>query len=209
MITTLFSHRAGISFLMLAVLSILWGCASKTPPPAGFISDYSKLEDVKDGHMRYVSPKLKAYTTFMIDPVEIQVKREVLDPEKRAEVARYMHDSMENVLREGGYALTDDAGVGVARVCVAITDIQESKWYLNLHPASKLTGAGRGGASMEAEVIDSVTGEQLAAAIRTGKSKQFELNPFANVGDIKAVIDKWAKAAAERLKEMREAQEDE
>jgi len=190
--------------LLLAAMPVLTGCAS-TPKPTGFISDYAKLEKVETGWMRYVSPKLAQYSTYMVDPVQVRVDREVLDPQKRAEVARYMRDALTRVLKNGGYKLSTDPAVGTARVRVAITDIQESKWYLNIHPATKLTGAGRAGASMEAEVIDSVTGEQLAAAIRAGKGKQFELNPFSNIDDVKNVIDKWAEGAAERLKELREA----
>ena len=197
--------NAAVPFLILALLTVA-GCATtKTPAPTGFISDYSRLEDVKAGWMRYVSPKLKDYSSFLVDPVEIRVKRDVLDTQKRAEVARYMHDAIERVLRENDYALVTEAGVGTARLRVAITDIQDSKWYLNLHPATKITGAGKGGASMEAEIIDSVTGEQLAVAIRRGQGKQFELSPFSTVNDVKAVIDQWAEAASERLKELRQA----
>lgn len=47
-------------------------------------------------------------------------------------------------------------------------------------------------------------GSYLAAAIRSGKGKQFELTPFSTIDDVKSVIDRWAKDAAERLKELRE-----
>jgi hypothetical protein len=56
---------------------------------------------------------------------------------------------------------------------------------------------------MEAEVIDSVSGEQLAAAIRAGKGKQFELNPFSTIDDVKSTIDQWAELAGERLDELK------
>lgn len=155
--------------------------------------------------MRYISPALRDYSAYLVDPVQIRAKQDNLKPEQRAEIARYLRDAFGRVLKNGGYKLATDPGVGVARVRVAITDIQEAKWYLNVHPGTKVTGAGRAGASMEAEVIDSVTGVQLAAAIRSGKGKEFELNPFSTIDDVKNVIDKWAEAAAERLKELREA----
>lgn len=199
------SVRATMSLSILVLLTVV-GCTTTTPAPTGFLSDYSKLEDVKPGWMRYVSPKLGDYSSFIVDPVEIRVERDVLDAEKRAEVARYMRDALIKVLEENDYAVVPEAGMKTARLCVAITDIQDSKWYLNIHPASKITGAGKGGASMEAEVIDSVTGEQLAAVIRRGQGKQFELSPFSTVNDVKAVIDEWAKSASERLKELREAE---
>lgn len=192
----------GLGALALGMIS---GCATATLAPTGFLSDYSKLQKVEEGWMRYVSPQLREYKAFMIDPVEIRIKRDTLDPSKRAEIARYMRDAIARVLRESGCTLVTEAGVGTGRFRVVITDVQESKWYLNIHPATKVTGVGRGGASMEAEVVDSVTGAQLAAAIRRGQGKQFELNPFSTIDDVKAVIDQWAAAAVERLKELREA----
>jgi phenylpyruvate tautomerase PptA (4-oxalocrotonate tautomerase family) len=195
---------ATVAGLMIWVAAMAPGCAS-TPAPTGFLSDYSRLEMVKAGWMRYISPKLAEYSGFMIDPVQIRVEREALDAEKRAEVARYMRDAIVRVLDENDYAVVTQSGTRTARLRVAITDIQESKWYLNIHPATKLTGVGKGGASMEAEVIDSVTGEQLAATIRRGQGKQFELSPFSTIDDVKAVIDKWAEAAGERLQELKQA----
>ncbi len=51
------------------------------------------------------------------------------------------------------------------RVRFAITDVQKSKWYLNLYAPMKLSGAFTGGASLEGEAIDSVTGVQLAERV--------------------------------------------
>jgi len=95
--------------------------------------------------------------------------------------------------------------VGVARVRVALTEINDTKWYLNLHPATKVTGAGMGGAAMESEIVDSVTGEQLAAVVQARHASQFRLNAFSTISDVKNVIDQWAEAASERLKEIRAA----
>lgn len=195
------SLRYGVGVLPVFLL----GCATAPPPYTGFLHDYSRLQKAPDGAMRHISPELKNYKSFIVDPVEIRTEREALKPNDRAEVARYMRDAYEKVLRTNGYQLTAKPDVGVARVRVAITDVQQSKWYLNLHPASKVTGAGAGGASMEGEVIDSVTGKQLAAVVQAGRGNQFELDTFSKLDDVKDVIDKWADAAAKRLKELRES----
>jgi len=191
---------AGGACLLLAA-----GCASTPPPRTGFLSDYSRLQKIDEGRMRYISPQLRDYNSYIVDPVQIRAQRANITPEQRAEIARYMHDALAKVLTTGGYRIASKPGVGVARVRFAITDIQEAKWYLNVHPATKLTGAGRGGASMEAEVVDSVSGVQLAAAIRSGRGEEFELNPFSTIDDVKGAIDQWAQAAGERLKELRES----
>jgi|CXWL01.1.fsa_nt_gi hypothetical protein len=199
-------HVAFCWFVSMAAPCALLGCAS-TPAQTrtGFISDYGRLQKAESGAMRYLSPELREYKRYMVNPVELRIQRDVLDPNERAEVATYMRDALTRILKAQGFDLTSQPGVGVATVRVAITDIQLSKWYLNLHPASKATGAGSGGASMEAEVIDSVTGKQLAAVVQAGHGNQFELDTFSKLDDVKDVIDKWADAAAARLKEMREA----
>lgn len=201
-------HRrlpADVRMMGLSTLLSAWSACASPPAPTGFISDYSRLTPAGPGWMRYVSPKLAGYSAFMLDPVQIRVNREVLDDQRRAEVASYFRSAIIEVLQSGGYRLVSEPGVGTARFRVAITDVQQSTWWLNLHPATKVTGVGRAGASMEAEVIDSVTGEQLAASIRAGRARQFELNPFETINDVKGVIDRWAAAAKEKLMEMQRA----
>ena len=160
----------------------------------------------KDGALRYIDPELRGYTGFIVAPVQIRTQRTppVLEPSERAEVARYMRDSLRKVLREVGFRLTETPDPGIGLIRVAITDVQKSKWYLNLHPGTKLTGAGLGGASMEGEVVDSVTGKQLGAVVQSGKGNQFELDTFSELDDVKDVIDRWTEAAGKRLKELRE-----
>ncbi len=192
-------------FGLMVVGAGLLGCAAKPPGPTGFLSDYSRLQKVDDGAMRYISTELRSYSKFMIDPVEMKVKAKALNPEQRAEVANYLRDALIKQLKERNYAVVNTSGADVARLRIAITDVQDAKWWLNIHPATKLTGAGRAQASMEAEVVDSVTGQQLAAAIRAGKGKGFELNPFSTIDDVKSTIDQWAKAAGERLDELKRA----
>lgn len=180
------------------------GCASTPPPRTGFLSDYSRLERIDDNKARWVSPKARQYKAFMVDPVQLRAVKDppVLTPEERATVANYMHDAFVSVLRDGGYGIESRPGVDVARVRFALTDIKTANALLSLHPASKLTGAGTGNVAMEGEVIDSVTGEQLAAVVKRGSGNQFELDTFDKLDDIKDVIDDWAKEMGERLREI-------
>ena len=115
-----------------------------------------------------------------------------------------MRNSLRKALRDNGFRLTETPDSDIGLIRVAITDVQKSKWYLNLHPATKLTGAGLGGASMEGEVVDSVTGKQLGAVVQSGKGNQFELDTFSELDDVKDVIDRWTEAAGKRLRELRE-----
>lgn len=200
-------NRFSMLLMPLVVVAFgLGGCASP-PPRTGFISDYSSLKRINETKAYYVSSRLAEYDTFMIDPVQIREINEppVLSPSERAEVAHYFRGRLIDALFKNGYAVTNHSGEGVARVRFAITDVQRSTWWMNLHPGSKLTGVGTGGASMEGEVIDSVTGEQLGAVVKSGRGNQFELDTFSKLDDVKDVIDRWAKEAEQRLRELREA----
>ena len=192
--------------LTLLAIALTSGCASM-PEQSGFISDYSRLEKVGEAEMRFIAPKLREYEAYIVDPVQIRTHRDppILKPKERAEVANYMKEAVEKILIKRDYQLANEAGVGVARIRVAVTDIQKSTWWLNLHWATKLSGVGTGGASIEGEIIDSVTGKQLAAWVRAGRGNQFELDMFSSLDDAKDVIDEWAKDAGKRLDELRAA----
>lgn len=198
-------HRMSHTILTLTAAMLVVGCASKPPERTGFLSEYSKLKKRDDGALRYIGPELKNYQAYMVDPVQIRAQKKSggLTSQQRAEVARYFNQSLAKELKKRGYNLVEEPGEGVARVRLALTDIQESTWWMNVHPASKVSGVGKGGASMEGEVIDSVTGEQLAAVVQAGKGNQFELDTFSKLDDVKDTIDGWTRTMGERLDQFR------
>ncbi|MHC5111987.1 MAG: DUF3313 domain-containing protein [Planctomycetota bacterium] len=200
------SRLSGLFALMC--FTVLTGCAPKAPI-TGYLSDYSNLRKDKDDALRFISPDLRNYNSFMIEPVQVRAQKDppVLKPEERAEIAQYLKDALAKALKEAGFALAENPDVGVAIVRMAITDVDKSKWYLNIHPASKLSGAGAGGAAMEGEVIDSVTGVQLAGVVQATRGNQFDLTNFSGLDGIKDVVDRWAQRAGERLQELRERAE--
>lgn len=189
---------------MLGVALLLPACSS--PPPlvvTGFLSDYTTLESVSDSRMRYISADLADYNTFIIDPVQIRPSESKLSEEERVKVAAYFREALERELNERGYTVTDTPALGTARIRVALTDVKNATWWKKIHPASNLAGAGRGGAAMEGEMIDAVTGQQLAAVVQAGVGSQFTLFNFSTVSDVKSTIDQWAETACERLNELR------
>ena len=205
--TTRDPRRARFASLLLAVAATaipLCGCSS-TPPltRTGFLSSYDSLQKVSDHKMNYVSPSLTGYRSFIIDPVEIRSQPGELKPEERAEIASYFREALSKELRERGYAITTSPGADTARVRLALTNIQESTWWKKIHPASSLAGAGRGGASMEGEIIDAVTGDQLAAVVQAGTGSQFTAFNYSTMSDLRSTIDQWADHAGNRLDELR------
>ena len=54
---------------------------------------------------------------------------------------------------------------------------------------------------MEGEVVDSVTGEQIAAVIRWGSGSRLLRAGFTHTGDAKILMNRWAKDLRERIDE--------
>lgn len=185
-------------------LGVLFGgCASKPSlTQTGFLSDYSRLTPASGDRMRYESPTAVRYHSLIVDPVQILIPAGRFSSEERAELARYFRRSFEDAIRSVGYKVADAPGTGVGRVRLALTDVAGSTWWKKVHPVSRAMGAGTGGASMEAEVVDSVSGEQVAAVIQAGVGNQFQLTNFSTLADVQSAIDTWARLAAGRLREI-------
>jgi hypothetical protein len=160
---------------------------------------------VSDSRLRYVSPRLAEYEAFIVDPVEFTAETERLTDEEREEAAEHLRAACIGVIEGEGLAVQESAAPGTARVRMAITAIEESVGWQKIHPGARFAGAGTGGAAMEGEIVDSITGEQLAAAVQADPGNQFNLTAFSTLADVKAAIDKWAADAARQLRERRGA----
>ena len=197
---------------VLCVLGLLLvgGCGTKmdTAPRTGFLSDYSRLRTVDDSTLRYIAPgRLGQYRTFVIDPVTIYLHGDSegheIPPNIRQELALYMRGTMVDALA-GPYDITPYPGPGVARLRIAITDIKSSTQALTAMPQMRMIGgAGLGGVAIEAELLDSQSGEQIAALVETRLASRLALTGgWSEWGDCKAVMDDWAKRFRKRMDEM-------
>jgi hypothetical protein len=131
----------------------------------------------------------------MIDPIAVyfasNAKGSGIDPEKLTVLTRYFRDNLAKRLSKN-YKVVKNKGSGVARIRAAITDVEETDPLLNIHPAMKLTGAGLGGASMEAEIVDSVSGERMGAIVETRSGDRLAIAAgLSRLGHAKQVIDYW------------------
>lgn len=190
---------------VLLLVLLMAGCAIQPPvTQTGFLSDYSRLEAQSGSRMVYQSPQTWRYATWIIDPVELKLDLGKLSSEERAEVARYFNDALQQSIADLGIARIDTPGTDVARLRTAITDVAESTWWAKLHPASRAAGAGTGGAAMEAELVDSVSGEQLGAIIQAATGNQLDVTAFSTVADIKGAIDRWAVRFKDNVRDFRD-----
>ncbi len=186
---------------------LLTGCGS-TKAKTGFLSDYSKLEKESDTSLRYVNQKaIAGYTGFIIDPVKVvyspdsKAKGKLTD-QQLTELTTYTNTKIREAVQKAGKKIVYQPAAGVARIRVALTDMEKAS-AVSAIPQASLMGVGIGGASMEAEVVDSMTGVQVGAVVESAKGTRI---PFANLGDLSSarnVIDGWAKRLQERLEEAK------
>ncbi len=180
------------------------GCATvQDPGQAGFLSDYSNLEEVNENHLVYVSGNAGNYSKFIIDPVAMlyrqpEEKRIFSDEDLQV---HFKTAVIEALTEDDGYPVVEVAGPGTARLRIGITDVDDTIGALNITIYTKITGAGLGGAAFEGELVDSMTGEQIAAVSRWGSGSRIFRAGFTHTGDAKILMDRWAKNLRERIDE--------
>ncbi len=177
-------------------------CACTTPvsvtDQSGFLSDYSKLEKIDDNMLRFVDESARDFSRFIIDPVVITFRQppdeQVFTDEELSELTEYYEEAVIEALSEDeGYPIVEYPGPGVMRIRIGITNVEETIGILNISIYTKITGLGLGGASFEGEIVDSVTGEQLAAVVRWGTGSRILKAGITHMGDAKIAINRWAK----------------
>ncbi len=193
--------------ILVAGMVLICGCGGSKQVKTGFLSDYSKLQRESDTSLRYVDDSAApAYSAFIVEPVVVYFHEGAksegkLTFQQLADLTNYLHTKIVEAVQDAGPKVVDKPAAGVARIRVALTDIAKTD-AINMIPQASLLGAGVGGASMEAEVVDSVTGKQIAAVLQSGQGSRV---PFSNLGDWAAaqtVMDQWAKNFQKKLESM-------
>lgn len=202
-----------VSLFVLSVVLFVTGCASPVQEQdrAGFISDYSNLDKTSSKSYLYTNPRVGEYSSFIVErPVAMFTPDETgmnaFTEEEMDEILTYFQDKLiEAIGEDGKFQIVEEAGPGVARVRVCLTDMDATIGALNVNLATKMSGAGLGGAAMEGEMVDSVTGEQLGASIQWGSGSRVLRAGFTKMGDAKLQINSWAKILRQRLDEAAES----
>lgn len=147
--------------------------------------------------------RLKDYDKFMIDPVIVHfapnAKGTAIDPAKVKKLADYMTERLRELLSKR-YQVVSAPGPGVLRLRIALTDIKKTIPALNIHPGMKLSGVGVGGASMEAEAVDSQSGERVLAVVDSGEGSFMAIKAgLESLGHAEEVIGAWAERLVNRV----------
>lgn len=165
------SIARAVMLAVAATIVLVAGCAShpaasarpSSQPTPAFLTHADNLRPSPDHGDRWydLSRRLGNYKAFIVEKPAIMPDRAmrgaVLTTEQREMLASSYQDEMRQALSTP-YSVTDSPGPGVARIRSAITAVARS--------VNTATGARQdGGANREMEIVDSVSGERLAAVI--------------------------------------------
>jgi hypothetical protein len=191
---------------------------------SGFLGDYSQLQPGgKDQALLvYINPNARwsQYNAVMIDPITLGLGTDttVSDADQQT-LSSYYYHALEQDLTQQNYTIVDKPGPGVLRLRVALTDASKATPGLRtvsvIVPQARLLGLVKnlstgtyafvGSAQSEGEILDSVTGQRLAAAVDHRSGGLSVKNAAVwKWGDAENAMDFWAHRLAQRLADMRD-----
>jgi uncharacterized protein DUF3313 len=188
----------------LVILFGLYACAGQSTSRNGFLNDYSKLQHNPryKGSKIYTNPEtpLKNYSRFIVNPVQVRLSSigayRGADASKQQEISQYAHQQFVSALQKGGYEVVTNPGPGTLILRSALTEVAPSE----LKPGSYLMNISLGGASIEAEFVDALSGEVVVAVTESQRGKKITTgaNDYENA---KNVIDRWAEKLVKLMDE--------
>ena len=221
---------AGAGILLLVFISLSPFTSAQTEEDqvqvSGFLGDYSDLQPDPEGRVLLMYFKsenvLGSYTKFIIDPVFVYFQENEegngFDPEELTRLTDYFRREVAEELRTSDkFRVVFDPGPGVARFRAAITNVNPAGRKANVVTkgvgVAASVGAGApiglfvprvslGDASVEVEILDSLTQERIAAMVDTRKGGRRFFSMISGLkkwNDVKAAFRSWAKEFHEVL----------
>ena len=183
-------------------LILFSGCSMKPAPASGFLGDYSQFKTLKEGEPlsvdKHAGRGLQDYSKIMIDPLEVnfhaKAKGKNIPLKTLDNLLDYFHGALLKEVKDSHWILVEQPGEDVVRLRVALTDVAPSMQILNLAVTSTASGLGTGWAAMEAEFVDSVTGERvLALADQRKGNRAVYFRGWSRWGHTRNVFNQWAR----------------
>lgn len=200
---------AGQFFLVFSGLFLIMGCSTMKTPKSGFLQDYSEFQvDPKDKSLLWYEKEgtdWKRFGKLMIDPVVVylhpQARNRAIQPEELEKLTRYFRETVIDEV-EDEYPVVDTAGSDVLRIRAAITDVIPVKPVTNVLAAAIIgIPLDMGGAAIEAEFLDSETGERLGAVVDMKLGTPLDISGFTSLGHARSAFRQWAKELKRALAE--------
>jgi hypothetical protein len=206
---------------MLGVLgfsgALLTSCAGarggrQELPRSGFLRDYTELKhrDGYDADLIYIDPDTQwsQYDAVHLESVTIWADRSsaTLKADERQALTDFFYKALYDKLAAANFRLVDRAGPGVVTFRAALTQARGATVPLKttttvvpqVNIISSLVGTGAdvvatvGETAVEAELLDSLRHERIAAVVdeRAGKKWVTQLRTWS---DVKSACDFWAE----------------
>jgi hypothetical protein len=194
-----------------------------------FLSDYTQLKKSSDKYMdyTYLAPgapdKMGKYSAVMIDQPEIFVASNSKYKGIKPDDVKQLADAFRGAIAESlstTYLIVDQPGPNVLYVRFAISNVQlkkKKKGLFSYTPIGLVAGAAKSamtsdftkkidlkGLTMEMEILDSNSEEQLAALLETRSGKKDEPASWA---ELEAIIAVYSQRVGCRLDNARLAED--
>lgn len=233
MMKSMLRIRPWLPFVAAAcVLACLLGCTTthrvRSVNLSGFLNDYSQLREGGPGEAQliYINPATNwgKYTKIMMDPIKVYAATERSKVSRLPELeVKALLDYLDARLRQElgkDYTFVTEPGTDVMRLRVALTEARSGKVLLNtvsgvapmgiaFSSAQRValgTHTGVGQTNVEAEILDSRSGERLLAGVDARAGRKYTwpvVDMFSRQRDVTNAFDYWAERTRERLAALR------
>ena len=160
--------------------------------------------------------KLSSYRAVQVEPLLFLHQGgegwQLLEADSQNKIARYFRETLVTELGKNGITVTDQAGPGVMRIRIAVTDLQQERpgmGVLDLIPARAVFNLARLAAGREPYLVkvgsmvqleDAQSGALLGGAVNLRQSSDSKSKDEPLTLDaLKNLIEDWTKTGAKQL----------
>jgi len=172
---------------------------------SGWMKDYDSLvyNEERNAFLFFNEAKRGTYNKVILEKVAVYSKNGEADTKIAEQATSYLAKGLADLLENKGLAASKP-GPGVLRLKLAITGAEKSKEDLKVYNFVPVAAVFRGAqaatgnvatyidAMFEAEMVDSVSGDRVAAIVAKGIEETEKRSGDAlTFDDIKPTLDKW------------------
>jgi hypothetical protein len=220
-----------VSLCVMAL--VIAGCATTEQAPnaqmSGFLGDYTQFHRGKGGQAEYVYRDINVdfskYQKVILEPVQLWAAENSesalnsLSKEDQQLIVDYLYVSLSDAFKRD-YVIVNEPGPDVMKVRCAITEAKATSpvkeilstvtpYGLGISYAKHFmlgTHSGVGVVSVEGELLDSVTGQRLAAVVDRRAGTKSLADKYTRWGDVQDAFSFWARRMQTNLALLREHQ---
>jgi hypothetical protein len=174
------------------------GCAHMATTRSGFLSDYARLKpSPSDKRRLFYSrsdwPKTE-FSKVFIEPTTTRLgaaDEKKISAKESSELAAHCDATLKKTLATHRLLVAAPAA-DTLRVRAAITGLDTSSRTLNLVTGVLLWPVDNGGVTLEFEVLDSITNEQLVALVAFSEGTPLQvIGSFSKLGHARSGVEYW------------------